>query len=154
MMEQTFEQSIDTMMKSNPSQYMLTLKYHPRIIRKALERIYRRKIIDPENITNVTILQEFEIMKKEESFSDDDLKMKNPNNVLNEGMPKGMDELRQKIMAMRRKMQCECGDQVAYANRGCHHLMCSTCAASPDCNRCGSNITEVDPVEFVRSSNS
>ena len=63
-----------------------------------------------------------------------------------------MDELRQEIMAMRIKMQCECGDQVAYANRGCHHLMCSECAASPDCNRCGASITEVDPVEFVRSS--
>lgn len=46
--------------------------------------------LDPENITNVTILQEFEIMKKKENLSDDDLKMKNPNNVLNEGMPKGI----------------------------------------------------------------
>ena len=45
MMEQTFEQRIDMMMKSDPAQYMLTLRYHPRNIRKALERIYRRKII-------------------------------------------------------------------------------------------------------------
>lgn len=45
MMEQTFEQSIDMMMKSDPAQEMLTLTYHPRNIRKALERIYRRKII-------------------------------------------------------------------------------------------------------------
>ena len=29
-------------------------------------------------------------MKKEENFSDDDLKMKNSDNVLNEGMPKGI----------------------------------------------------------------
>lgn len=65
---------------------------------------------------------------------------------------KGIDKLRQEILVMRRKIYCGCGGQVAYANRGCHHLMCSTCATSSICNKCGFDITGLYPAGFVRGT--
>lgn len=46
--------------------------------------------LGPENIKAETILQEFERWKEEDNLSDDDLKIKNRDNILNEGMPKGI----------------------------------------------------------------
>nr|XP_022286786.1 uncharacterized protein LOC111099686 isoform X1 [Crassostrea virginica] len=142
------EQILD-MMKSDAAQDILALGYYPRSIRKAMERIFLGNKISPENIKAETILQEFERWKEEDNLSDDDLKIKNRDNILNEGMPKGIDKLRQEILVMRRNIYCGCGGQVAYANRGCHHLMCSTCATSSICNKCGFDITGLYPAGFV-----